>query len=141
MAVERWSPFDEIRRFDDVFNRFLRGPKAFGETAESWSIPLDVTRTGDDVVVKASLPGIPKDKVDLTLEDNVLTIRGELNEESEKEEGGYLLKERRSGSFYRAVQLPESVDAEKVTTSYEDGVLTVQLPKVEEKKARKLAIG
>ena len=88
MAVERWSPFDEIRRFDDVFNRFLRGPKAFGETAESWSIPLDVTRTGDDVVVKASLPGIPKDKVDLTLEDNVLTIRGELNEESEKEDGG-----------------------------------------------------
>ena len=51
------------------------------------------------------------------------------------------MKERRSGSFYRAVQLPESVDPEKVTTSYEDGVLTVQLPKVEEKKARKLAIG
>ncbi len=140
MAIERWSPFAEMRQFNDMFNRMLRGTNGFQETAEAWSIPLDVTRSGDDVVVKASIPGVSKDRIDVTIEDNVLTLRAELAEEGEREDAGYLLKERRTGSFYRAVRLPESIDSEKATSSYTDGVLTITLPKTEEKKARKLAI-
>lgn len=140
MAIERWAPFSEMRRFDDMFNRLWRGANGLQETTESWSIPLDVTRSGDDVVVKASLPGVDKDKVDVTIEDNVLSIRAEIEEESEQQEIGYLLKERRTGSFYRAVRLPDAVDSSAARSSYKDGVLTITLPKTEEKKARKLAI-
>ncbi len=140
MAIETWSPFSDMRRFDDVFNRLWRGANGLQETPEAWSIPLDVTRTGDDVVVKASLPGVKKENVDVTIEDNVLTIRAEIAEEGERENAGYLLKERRSGSFYRAVRLPETVDSENAKSAYGDGVLTITLPKLEEKKARKLSI-
>ncbi len=139
MAIERWSPFSEMRRFDDIFGRMLRGSN-FQETPESWSIPLDVTRNGDAVTVKASLPGVNKEDVDVTIEDNVLTIRAEIDEENEKQEIGYLLKERRTGSFYRAVRLPDAVDSEEASSTYSDGVLKITLPKTEEKKARKLAI-
>ena len=142
MAIERWSPFAEMRRMDDVFNRLWRG--GFGqmaETPEAWSIPLDVTRNGDDVVVKASLPGVEKENIDVTIEESVLTIRAQVDEEKEEKENGYLLKERRTGSFYRAVQLPDSVDSEKAESNYKDGVLTIRLPKQEEKKARKLTVG
>lgn len=140
MTMERWSPFAEMRRFDDLFNRLWRGGDGIQETPEAWGIPLDVVRTGDEVIVKASLPGVPKDKVDVTIEDNVLTIRAEIAEEAQREDTGYLLKERRTGSFYRAVRLPETVDTEKAKSTYTDGVLRITLPKVEEKKARKLAI-
>lgn len=139
MAIERWSPFADFRQFDDVFNRFLRGG-GVPEAPEAWSIPLDVARSGDDVVVKASLPGVDREKVGVTIEDNILTIRAELSEAGESEEAGYLLRERRTGSFYRAVRLPETIDAEKVSSAYKDGVLTVRLPKLEEKKARKVAV-
>lgn len=140
MAIERWSPFADVRRFDDMFNRLWRGANGLQETPEAWSIPLDVTRTDDEVVVKASLPGVKKEDVDVTIADNVLTVRAEIAQEGEREEAGYLLRERRAGSFYRAVRLPETVDSEKATSSYADGVLTINLPKVEEKKARKLSI-
>lgn len=140
MAIERWSPFADMRRFDDMFNRFWRGAAGVPESQESWTIPLDVTRKDDDVIVKASLPGVKKEDVDVTIEDNVLTIRAKIDEESEQESSGYLLKERRTGSFYRAVRLPESVDSEKAASAYGDGVLTITLPKLEEKKARKLSI-
>ena len=140
MAIERWSPFAEMRRFDDMFNRLWNGGSRYPESPESWSIPLDVTRSNDEVIVKASLPGVSKDRVDVTIEENVLTIRAEVEEEGEREDAGYLLKERRTGSFFRAVRLPETVDSENATSSYADGVLTVKLPKLEEKKARKISI-
>jgi HSP20 family protein len=141
MAIERWSPFAEMRRMDEMFNRLWNGFGRMPETPEAWSIPLDVTRSGDDVVVKASLPGVDRKDIDVTVEENVLTIRAEVSEESEQKEDGYLLRERHSGSFYRAVRLPDSVDSEKAESSYKDGVLTIRLPKQEEKKARKLTVG
>ena len=141
MAIERWSPFAEMRRMDDVFNRLWNGFGRMPETAEAWSIPLDVTREGDDIVVKASLPGVDRKDIDVTIEENVLTVRAQVSEETEQKEENYLLRERHSGSFYRAVRLPDSVDSEKAESSYRDGVLTVRLPKQEEKKARKLSIG
>jgi HSP20 family protein len=84
---------------------------------------------------------VDRKDIDVTVEENVLTIRAEVSEESEQKEDGYLLRERHSGSFYRAVRLPDSVDSEKAESSYKDGVLTIRLPKQEEKKARKLTVG
>ena len=140
MAIERWSPFADLRKFDDVFNRFWRSTSGIHDGSEAWSIPLDVIRSGDDVVVKASLPGVKKDDVEVTIEDSVLTIRAEIKSESDSSESGYLLRERREGSFFRAVRLPETVDSENAASSFGDGVLTITLPKKEEKKARKLTI-
>ncbi len=140
MAIERWSPFADLKRFDDVFNRVWRGASGISDGVEAWSIPLDVVRAGDDVVVKASLPGVKKDDVTVTIEDSILTVRADTKQESESEESGYLLKERRSGSFYRAIRLPETVNSEAATSTYGDGILTITLPKKEEKKARKLTI-
>jgi HSP20 family protein len=140
MAIERWSPFADVRKFDEMFERLWSGGARIPETVESWGIPLDIQRAGDDIVVTASLPGVDKDKVDVTIEDSVLTIRASVEEQEESKHGGFLLRERRTGSFYRAVRLPESVDAEHTSSSYKDGVLTIRLPKLEEKKARKVAI-
>lgn len=140
MAIQRRGPFADIQRFDDVFGRLWRGANGLQGKSEAWSIPLDVTRSGDEVVVKASLPGVKKEDVDVTIEDNVLTIKAEIAQEGEKEEVGYLLKERRTGSFYRAVRVPETTDSENASSAYGDGVLTVTLPKLEEKKARKLSV-
>lgn len=123
-----------------MFNRFWRSNGGLPETQEAWSIPLDATRSGDDVVVKASLPGVEMEKVDVTIKENVLTIRAELSEEGEREDAGYLLRERRTGSVFRAVRLPETVDSENASSIYKDGVLTVRLPRLEEKRARKVAI-
>jgi len=141
MTIERWSPFAEMRRMDEVLNRFWRGFNGGGETAEAWSIPLDVTQNGDDVVVQASVPGVDKKDIEVTIEENILSIRTQVNESEEKQTDSYLLRERRTGTFYRAVRLPDTVDANRAESSYQDGILTVRLPKEESKKARKLTVG
>ena len=141
MTIERWSPFAEMRRMDEVLNRFWRGFNGGGETTEAWSIPLDVTQNGDDVVVQASVPGVDKKDIEVTIEENILSIRTQVNESEEKQTDSYLLRERRTGTFYRAVRLPDTVDANRAESSYKDGILTVRLPKDESKKARKLTVG
>ena len=144
MVLDRWDPFRELRRMEETMDRLWRGlgPTAGGPNSdvENWSIPLDVIRDGDNVVVKASLPGVKPGDINVTIEDNVLTVSGKTESSEERKEGGYLLRERRTGSFFRSVRLPNSVDSNKAATSYESGVLTITLPKMEEKKARQLKI-
>jgi HSP20 family protein len=117
--------------------------RAFGDSQESietWSVPIDVVREGEQILVKASLPGLSPDDIQVSIEDDVLTIKGETKMERETKEGDYLLRERRSGSFYRAIRLPDTVDTENAMSSYENGVLTVEFPRLESKRARKLDI-
>lgn len=142
MAQERWYPFSDIRQMDQAVNRFWRHrvPRATSYEVESWAIPLDVVQDDDNIVVTASLPGLEADGIDVTLEDGVLTINGETGAESEKTDGKYVIRERRSGKFHRTVRLPDSVDAERVEPRYADGVLTITLPKVEAKKAKRLQV-
>lgn len=154
MLVERWDPFREIRRplresrnVEGAVDR-IRGsvgyrtvsPRGERARAESWRIPLDVVRVGDDVVVEASLPGVKPADISVTIDDNVLRISGHTGADEERSDATYVLSERRTGSFHRSVVLPDSVDAEHAYTSHEAGVLTVTLPKLEAKKAKQLTI-
>ena len=137
MTMRRWDPFADFRRADDILNRFFGGAaRGAAASAERWDFPMDVLRDGDDLIVRASLPGVSPDEIGVTIEDGLLTIEGE----TEKGEGEYLLRERRFGRFHRALRLPGSVDADKASPRCENGVLTISLPKREEKKARRLEI-
>jgi HSP20 family protein len=100
----------------------------------------DVVQQGDNFIIHASLPGIKPDNIDVSIEDNVLTIQGQSAHESEHQEGNYLMRERRSGSFYRALRLPDTVDTDQAHPSYEQGVLTITIPKAESKKAKQLKV-
>ncbi len=138
MSIERWTPFRDLRRFRYAYPRF--GVPYHYSYAGGWSIPLDVERDGDDLVVKGALPGVPPSDIGITIEDGVLTLEGQTASEGERQEDGYLLRERRTGAFRRSVRLPESVEADKAASSYENGVVTVRLPKAESKKAKRLTL-
>ncbi len=103
-----------------------------------WSPRLDVSETENGLEIVADLPGLEKKDIQVSLEDNLLTIKGEKKEEKESKDKKYHTIERRSGSFYRAVRLPLEVKKDKVEATFKDGVLTLRLPKSKEEK-RKVA--
>jgi HSP20 family protein len=106
----------------------------------AWDLALDVAETDNDFVVKASLPGISPDDLEITYNNNLLTIKGEVKEEKEVEEPRYHLRERRYGSFSRTISLPSTVKADAIEATYEAGVLTLHLPKAEEAKPKRIPI-
>ena len=140
MAIEKWQPFGRVHDFDYIFNRFHGGRSVATTGPRSWSIPLDVVQDGDELVVTASVPGATNDEIDVSIDDNVLTIKAESSASTQSEDNGYLLRERRTGSYYRALRLPETVDYENAKSTFKDGVLTIKLPKLESKKAKKLEV-
>ena len=144
MVLQRWDPLFDFRK---AMNRHVRATRLArmdldrsDNGKKEWVIPLDVVEQDDELLVRASIPGVKVDDIDVSIEKRVLTIKAETKTEAEHKEGGYLVRERRSGSFLRSLRLPESVDADKAKTSYNDGVLTVNLPKAESKKAKHLKI-
>jgi HSP20 family protein len=125
---------DEMSQF---FNRFgLSRDVGFGLEPSFWAPQVDVLRKGDDLVVRADLPGLSKDDISVDVTDNVLTIRGERREESKEEGEGYYWHERSSGSFARSIPLPESADPERANARFENGVLEVTLPAPEREETR-----
>jgi HSP20 family protein len=103
-------------------------------------IPLDVYEEGDNLVIKASLPGIKPENLNIEVRENILTISGEANEEVERKSKGYLLNERSYGKFSRSVALPYEIKVNKVEADFEDGILTLTLPKAESTKTRKITL-
>lgn len=140
MVLTRWDPFREMRRLDEAFNRARRTNDDGPTDIKRWAVALDVVEDDDKILVKATLPGIKAEDIDVTVEDDLLTIKGETSEEHEERGDKYLLRERRSGNFYRALRLPDTVDTEKVETKHTDGVLTITFLKAEAKKAKRLEI-
>jgi HSP20 family protein len=140
MVLQRWDPYQELRQMDKTFDRMWRNLGRWPAAAEQWDIPIDVKKKGDEIVVKASLPGVKPEEIQVTVEDNVLELKAESASETESEESGYLVRERAYGAFYRALRLPENVDTEHIQSAYENGVLTVTLPKAEEKKRKQIKV-
>ena len=140
MVLMRWDPIREMRSLDLAFNRAWRISVDRPTEAKRWAVPLDVVAEDDKILVKATLPGIKAEDIDVTVEDDLLTIKGETKEEHEERGDKYLLRERRAGSFYRAIRLPDTVDTDNVETSFADGVLTIAFLKAEAKRAKRLEI-
>jgi HSP20 family protein len=142
-TVVRWDPFRELtslrRELDRVFSRTAGDGPASGQV---WSPAVDVFDTPETIVVKAELPGLTTDDIDIELDDNVLTIKGERKFEEKVEEGRYYRLERLYGTFSRSFTLPQSgVKGEDISASFKDGVLEVRVPKAEEVKPRKITVG
>ena len=129
------SPWMEMDRLAREFDGLFTG------TSDLWNPPVDVEETPDHLLVRAELPGMRREDIDLELEDGILTISGEKKEMERPENAQVLLFERRWGTFSRRFTLPRAVDAAGITAEYTDGVLTVRIPKAEEAKGRKIEIG
>ena len=139
MAIIRWDPFREMTNFEDQFSRLWRGV-ADGKRQESWLPAVDVFDTKEAVVLKAELAGMKPDDIQIEVEDNVLTIKGERRFEEKVEQDRYYRVERRFGSFQRSLALPQGVRADDIQASYEDGILEVRVPKAEEEQPRKITV-
>ena len=143
MALQRWDPFRELRRLDRGFVRGFGPRMVYGHTENGhavWGVPLDVVEEDDSFVVRASTPGVAPEDIDVTIDGNVLTIKGHTEAEAEDKSESYIVRERRSGDFQRALRLSDTVDTEKIESTYGNGVLTIRIPKRESTKARKVEV-
>ena len=141
----RWDPFRDMVTLREAMDRlfeesFVRPRGALAPAEGVASLALDVFESDDDVTVKASIPGLKPEDIDISITGDLLTIKGETHEEKEEEQGNYHLRERRWGAFQRAVSLPTLVKADKADAVFENGVLTLTLPKVEEVKPKSIKI-
>lgn len=138
----RWEPAREFMTlreamdhlFDDAFTRPL-------SLRDGWSVPaVDMYQTDDEVVVKASIPGFKAEDVQINVTGDILTLRGEVKREEEKKEKAWHIREQRWGSFERSVAMPTAVVADKAKAEFENGILTVTLPKAEEVKPKTITV-
>ncbi len=120
---------------------YRRFASPVNSTSQVASMPVDVTEAEDRYIVKASIPGIPADDIDVTVHDGVLTIKAETRSETEQQETHYRLRERHVGSVQRRFTLPTTVDGDQVTAEYDHGVLTLNLPKASTAQPKRIAIG
>ena len=142
-TLTRWDPFREMMALRNTMERLMEDverPLWRAESSEFLRLAVDVSETDDSFIVKASLPGINPEDLDISMTDNVLTIKGEIKMEEEKEGEKYHIRERRYGRFMRSLTFPVPVDADKIEATYENGVLTLVLPKAEEAKPKKIEI-
>ena len=147
MAIVRWTdPFREYAHLQDRINRVFSesyGASDNGSlTSGSWAPPVDIFQNGDqEVVLKAELPDMKQEDIDVTVDNGTLTLRGEKKLSTEVKEENFHRIERRYGAFSRSFSLPRTVDTAKVAAEYKNGVLTVRLPLKEEAKPRQVKVG
>jgi HSP20 family protein len=149
MGLVRWDPIREIDSLQGEMNRlfssFFETPTTRGggngtATARRWIPAMDLIETGDHFVLKADLPGMDEGDVNIEVENNVLTVAGERKTAHEEKHEGYYRLERATGAFSRSLTLPEGIDPESVTATFDNGVLEVRVPKPAEAKPRRVQI-
>ena len=146
MTLVRWTdPLREFAQLQDRINRVFSDSYGRSDeglmTSGNWAPPVDIYQNGDhEVVLKAELPDMTREDIDITVDNGTLTIRGEKKFSSEVKEESFHRIERRYGSFSRSFSLPQTVDTGKVGAEYKDGVLTVRLPLREEAKPRQIKV-
>ncbi len=137
MAIIRWDPFREMTQLQNRFDRLF---EAVGGRQESWLPAVDVFDTQDAVVLKAELAGMDPADIQIEVEDNVLTIKGERRFDEKVDEERYYRVERRFGSFQRSLALPQGVKSDEIDASYDEGILTVTVPKAEQEKPKRIEV-
>src|SRR5690349_18191548 len=137
-----WSPFEQLTNIRDEINRLFESPVDNGasDVFNTWAPALDVYEGKDSLLVRAELPGLKKEDIEISLHENVLTVSGERKDEKKYEASQTSRQERFFGRFSRSITLPKQVDSGRVKAAYKDGVLTVTLPKAEEAKPRQIQI-
>jgi HSP20 family protein len=144
MTLMRWDPWEEFRSLRRAMDRLwdeLSGRREPGTLVEDvYAIPVDVYETNEALVVKAALPGLRPDQVDIAVQGDQLTIRGEFRQEAKEEKGNYHRRELRYGTFARTLSLPVAVDSDKAEAVFEHGILTVTLPKVPEVRPKSIKV-
>ena len=130
------DPLSNLRLFEDAVTRMMSEPR----TSRPWSPPVDIMETENELTVKADLPDVRLEDIDVRVENQTLSIKGERRFEENSTGKGYHRIERSYGRFTRSFAVPNSVDTEKVSADYKDGVLTVSLPKKEAAKARQVKV-
>ena len=145
MAIVRWEPFRDLlslqERMNRLFDESYRGRQGAEDwAAGNWAPAVDIYEQNGNIVLQAELPGMDPKDVDVRVENNVLTLRGQRKLEESVKQENYHRVERSYGSFTRSFTLPNVIDTEKIQASYKDGVLRLTLPTREEAKPKQIAI-
>ena len=144
MTIVRWEPLRELSSLQSDMNRFFNSmfdtPAGRSGDLRRWTPAMDLAETDDAFVLRADLPGVSQEDVNIELEDTVLTVSGERKADHETKGEGFYRVERSFGAFSRSLTLPKGVDAEAIAASFTDGVLEVRVPKPEQGKPRRIAI-
>jgi HSP20 family protein len=142
--ITRWDPFAELatlrRTMDSIFDDRPWRPLSAGSNGADAYFPVDLYETNEDVVVKASLPGVKPEDIDISITGGVLTLKGESKEEHEEKAESFYRRERRHGTFVRQLTLPSEVDSAKANAVFDQGVLKLTLPKAEAAKPRTIKV-
>jgi HSP20 family protein len=145
-AITRWEPFCEMRSLHNMLDRVMDdaflGPEISEDEVTAY-VPVDIYETGDEVVVESAMPGVRPEDLNISVDGDMLRIRGEIRQEHETnggEDRSYHLREIRQRRFYRALRLPTMVDSEHAEAELKDGLLRLTLPKVEEAKPKSITV-
>ena len=144
MTMMRWEPFREMmslrNAMDRLFEEGVVRPVRLWPELERGELSLDMYQTANDLIIKAALPGVKPEEVDISITGDMLTIKGEHKVEQEAKQENYFYKERRSGTFSRSVIIPVQVKSEETDAVFENGVLTLTLPKTEAVKPKQIKV-
>jgi HSP20 family protein len=145
MNLVRWEPFRDLmtlrQAMDRVFEEsFVRPSRALALFGDGEHLPIDMYQTPDEVVVKASLPGVKPEDVDINIADDILTIKGKTNGSEEVKGEDYLYREHHHGSFVRSINIPHTLQTDKAEATAENGVLTITIPRAQEAKPKTIEV-
>ena len=145
MAITRWQPFAELVSLRQAMDRlfedsFVSPTRLLTALAPDVGVPVDVYGTENEVVVRAALPGVKPEEVDISITGDTLTIKGETKAEEETKRENYLYRERRYGAFYRMVTLPSGLNTDQAEATFDNGVLTLTIPKSERVKPKVIKV-
>ena len=142
MTIARWDPFGNLREtFDRLFEEgLIRSPRLLPTILGEWHLRLDMYETADAVVVKTPVPGVRPEDVEMTITGDTLTIKGEVKAEAEVKREDYFHQEMLYGGFHRIVSLPGALKTDKAEASFENGILTLIIPKAEEAKPKAVKV-
>ncbi|MFH1943643.1 MAG: Hsp20/alpha crystallin family protein [bacterium] len=145
MTLVRCTPFRDLVNIQDEMNRifnafFTRSPEKAEEGSLLWTPLVDIVETDEEITVMAEIPGMRKEDVKISIQDNILTLKGEKKQEKESNKKNSHRMERSYGVFEKSFSLPSSIQTDKVKASYKDGILTIHLPKAQEAKPKEIDI-